>query len=410
MARLRSKRAEQGFSLVELLVALVFTMVLMAGMANVYKASLSAFYTTGEATSSVRRNRLSLDLLVDDLNAACMYLTDLSVPPTVTATAPPFYILPNVDIANSVSANGDPTTGDELYFYLDQPLPFEGKISGAVGSKVTQRSAAEMVIAGVAPDPAKDNTFDIDCGSETYANQVKSMWTSNTGLIFIFKDSWEIGYISKEPTPNGKVVSVLAGASPFAGITGSGSAGLPTKAKHLPQSGIVFLVPAQIVRYRIAMLELDPSKPNGRIPCLVREQGTYSTAGFAATQPQQVIAENVSGFKTYLSTNSGTSWAGLPGGVPAAYVGTDGWDAGLESDSIRGEVDSQLKTTGRPDMKNTRSTEHWFRSVPTLVRVDLSTRTATQRAEYSTTGAALAYKNLVQSLVFVPKHSGLSMN
>ena len=70
-----------GFSLVELLVALVFTMVLMAGMANVYKASLSAFYTSGESISSSRRNRMSVDLLVEDLNRAGMFLTDLSVPP-----------------------------------------------------------------------------------------------------------------------------------------------------------------------------------------------------------------------------------------------------------------------------------------------------------------------------------------
>ena len=51
----KAPSAQRGFSLVELLVALVFTMVLMAGMANVYRASLSSFYTSGESISSVRR-------------------------------------------------------------------------------------------------------------------------------------------------------------------------------------------------------------------------------------------------------------------------------------------------------------------------------------------------------------------
>jgi hypothetical protein len=47
-----------------------------------------------------------------------------------------------------------------------------------------------------------------------------------------------------------------------------------------------------------------------------------------------------------------------------------------------------------------------------LVRVDLTTRTAAQRTEYigvnnasAATGAA--YKLLTQSLIFVPRHSGL---
>ena len=98
MAKPRSRAHIQGFSLVEMLVALVFTGILMAGMATVFKTSLSTFYTSGEQLSSARRNRMSIDLLGDDLNAACMYLLDPSVPPAVVATNPPFYILPNMAV------------------------------------------------------------------------------------------------------------------------------------------------------------------------------------------------------------------------------------------------------------------------------------------------------------------------
>ncbi len=398
MAKARSQAAQRGFSLVELLVALTFTMVLMAGMANVYKSSLSTFYTSGESVSSARRNRMSVDLLIDDLNTTCMYLTDLSVPPPVSATVPPFFIVPNMPIANA--GPNDPATGDELYFYMDQSLAFEGAIAGAAGSNVTQRTASELVVAGVVPDPANDSTFVIDCGSDSYAKQVKK------GQVFIFKDSWETAYIQNDPAVSGKFVSVVAGAAPNAMITGMGPAGLPSKAKHLATSGIVFILPAQMVRYRIEILRLDPSVPNG-IPCLVRDQGTYDAAVFTPTLAQQVVSENIAGFKVYLSTDAGASWAGLlPSGLPAGYTGfSNGWDQG-----IRAAVDAQLAAKGRPDYKSTRSSEHWFRSIPTLVRVDVTTRTATQRSEYSTTGTTLAYRNLTQSLVFVPRHSGLSMN
>jgi hypothetical protein len=395
MARVRPN--ERGFSLVELLVALVFTMVLMAGMANVYKASLSTFYTSGEALSNLRRNRMSVDLLADDINAACMYLVDLTTPPTVSAASPPFYILPNMPI--TAPGPNDPTLSDELYFYVDQPLPFDGSMGGPAAP--TERTAAEMVLAaGTAAQSATaaDNTYVIDCGSLTYAKLVKK------GQIFIFKDSWEAGYISADPAaPTDKMVTVLTGASPDTAITGLGPSGLPLNKKHLPGTGIVFMTPGQMIRYRIEIVKLDPGNANG-IPCLVRDQGTYSLAGFTvnAAIPQQVISENVSGFKVYLSTNSGTAWAGLGAG----YTGFDGgWDAG-----IRADLDTQLLASGRRDFTSTRVNEHWFRLIPTLVRVDVSTRTATQRAEYSAAGNALAYRNLTQTLVFVPRHSGLTLN
>src|SRR5664279_2488949 len=202
MARIRPN--ERGFSLVELLVALVFTMVLMAGMANVYKASLTTFYTSGESLSNLRRNRMSVDLLADDINAACLYLVDLTTPPLVSATSPPFYILPNMPIATALAP--DPTPADQLFFYVDQPASFEGTL----GPAAPQRTAGEMVLdagtANQAPTVA-DNTYVIDCGSLTYANTVKR------GQIFIFKDAWEAGYVAADPgapTAAG-VVTVIAG-------------------------------------------------------------------------------------------------------------------------------------------------------------------------------------------------------
>jgi hypothetical protein len=379
MARIRPR--ERGFSLVELMVALVFTMVLMAGMANVYKASISSFYTSGEALSNVRRNRMTVDLLADDLNTACTYMTDMYIKPSFNPQSPAFYILPNMPVA--AAGPNDPPTADELYFFLDQPLAFEGTHVAATG-----------IPAGTATSdgtPMGTFTFTIECGSSTYANSV------HKGQYILFKDVWDPAYVTAAPIVAGTQVQVTTGLDSSSLITGTGAYGIP-KWPHIFGSGIMIVLPRQMVRYSIQILQLDPGNANG-IPCLVRDQGFYNPAGFVADQPQQVITENVSGFKVYLSTNSGATWAGQG----AAYTGfANGWDTG-----IRKEVDDQLAASGRPGVLTTRTDEDWFRDIPTLVRVDDPTRTATQRAEYSAAGNALAYRNLTQSLVFVPRHSGL---
>lgn len=73
--------SKAGFSLVELLVALVFMALLMAGMAKVYQSSMNTFYKSSESLSSGRRNRMALDLLYDDLSAAGQYLINLTAYP-----------------------------------------------------------------------------------------------------------------------------------------------------------------------------------------------------------------------------------------------------------------------------------------------------------------------------------------
>jgi hypothetical protein len=178
----------------------------------------------------------------------------------------------------------------------------------------------------------------------------------------------------------------------------------------------MFIRPAQMVRYRIVMLRLDPDpeRPGG-VPCLVRDQGRYTWdgSGFnggdesgigAAPRSRQIVTENVSGFKVYLSANGGRDWAGLG-------LGLTGFDQGWNgAGGMRSLIDKQLLASGRPGFQTTRGREHWFREVPVLVGVDLATRTATRRAEFSRERKEPAHKELAQSLIFVPKHFGLPMN
>ena len=110
------------------------------------------------------------------------------------------------------------------------------------------------------------------------------------------------------------------------------------------------------------------------------------------------------GFKAYLSADSGQTWAGLGKG----YSGlANGWTNG-----IRADLDTQLATAGRADVKTTQGNDFWFRKSPTLVRLDITTRSATKRQEYSgsTDQTLSAYKLITKTLVTVPRHSGLPIN
>jgi hypothetical protein len=388
--------------LVELMIALLFALLLMAGLGMVFKASLSSFYTSGESLSNARRSRMSIDLLGDDINLACMYLADIALPPQTLANVPPFFVIPNVPIANAGA--GDPKITDELYFYLDEPLPFEGTLQTAS----TQTTAADLVMSGGDID-TQSSAYIVNCLSHEYAKQVED------GQVAILKDFWEAVYVTSLKV-NGQIVTFAPGASPSTGVVGGGPSGLPARANHVAGAAVMFVRPAQMVRYRIVMLRLDPDpeRPSG-VPCLVRDQGQYTWDGSGfnnddesgigkAPRRRQIITENVSGFKTYLSVNDGRDWAGLGLGETGFASGWDGLDG------IRGQLDKQLWVAGRLGFQTTRGREHWFREIPTLVRIDLTTRTATRRTEFSKDRKELAHKELTQSLVFVPKHFGLSMN
>jgi hypothetical protein len=424
MARSRTLSRSSGFSLVELMVALVFTLIMMAGMAAVFKASLSTLFTSGEAASSGRRNRMSLDQLGNDINTAAMYLTNLTAPPVTDASYPPIYIMPNmpmvqVDGTTNLPGNAsslDPTTSDQLVFYVDEALPFEGNL---VTGPTSADSANTLVANGTAP-AITDFTYFIDCHTAPYANLVVA------GQNFIFKDNFEVGSIQSVSLYNSTTVKVVeadadtAGYTGMSGITGqSNGSGLPSKFTHVTGAGVVFVLPAQIVLYQVKMLQLDMNRPNG-IPCLVRDQYNYSDVvnaksftGPVATVPEQILTENVQAFKVYMSCNSGQTWAGL--GLPSTTTGWTGWSTA--STGIRALLDTQLAAAGRAGFTTTEGNEQWFRSIPTLVRCDITTRTAAQRTEYYTENdpnnpgnVANPYKNYLQTLVFMPRHSGLPMD
>ena len=402
MARVLRNR---GFSLVEMLVALLFVGILMAGMANIFRSSLGNIAASGEGISALRRNRVSVDLLYDDLNNAGLFLNDLSIAPRLGAANPVFYVTPNVPIQGAGA--GDPAMGDQLFCYMDMPLPFEGSFKGSpMEGQPISPSASQLVAMGTAQLTPLEPFYEVDCHNDTNLTMLRE------GDRMVFMDAFEVVSIGANlSTPGdgepgdlwfwsfGEMSSFTSGVGPVETVT---------RRKHLVGSRVMFFRPAQMVRYSIKLKFFDPQKANG-VPCLVRDQGNYDPNGFNADDSlEAIVAENVSGFKIYLSADSGQTWAGYGQG----YTGFNGgWLGGLQA-----ELNSQLAKSGRPGYQSINGNDNWIRSTPILVRADITTRSAMQRTENRNQAAALTltparvYKEYTQSLVMVPRHFGLPFN
>lgn len=421
-----------GFSLVELLVALVFMALLMAGMAKVYQSSMNTFYKSSESLSSGRRNRMALDLLYDDLSAAGQYLINLTAYPSFGTNNPGFYILPNQTYSGTDVPAAKALT-DQLTFYYDEALPFEGRLydpTAASGAGTFATTSNSDLVSSQADVAKLDTTLYVNFQDPTYASMVKTYAdnaakTGAFGLVAVFKDQWGPMAVSNVKTSGSLVtfdpsvapdnekglptgVNLLNKERHFAG-DGTFTTGLPSTINGVPSTSgapVLFVHPAQMVRYTIKSMNLDPSNSGVGIPCLVRQQGDYSSTGFAYTQ-ETVIAEDVTGFKVYLSAYPDTS--GDPAKTWAGWKLTANDFSGGWTNGILATLNTQLSNLGLTSSPNT-SDPNWFRNTPLVVRVDLTTRSAIKRAENTATGTTADYQERTQTLYMVPRHFGLSFN
>jgi hypothetical protein len=412
----RQRKSSKGFSMVELLVALAFTGILMAGMSVVFKSSLTTFYTSAEGLSAARRNRASMDLLYEDINSIGLYLQDVQSPPAqLSASTPLFYILPYQKIGNA--APDGPQFADQIFFVLDQPYPFAGSLY-AVG---TTESLSQAVQKGTSLSSYKSgtaNSITVDCLDPVNADLVVSNKAMGLPLNAILQCNFTQHPVVAATRGEGNTVVLSTGDSPNVSVTGVGADALPSKTPPVTGTNVTLFIPNQMIRYSVQMLQLDPRSAAG-VPCLVRDQGTYSAAGFAPNASlQQIITENVSDFQVKLSANPALlaslhkqPWAPPDQTDPKKnYFSSppsfdDGWTKG-----ILAMLNDQLTSVGRQGQTSTAGNATWWRDIPVVVRVDLTTRTATKRSEYydpknSTTPSD--YKFYKRTFAMVPRHFGL---
>ncbi len=402
MAKPTSNSPQRGFSLAELMVSLLFTGLLMAGMARVYKASLTSFQTSAERLSAGRRSRVAIDMLSDDLNAAGMFMWDLSKYPTILSTSNPgFWINPNV----SLTLSDGTVKSDQIFFYFDEPLPFEAKMAAGSGGAYGVVGLSNNVATGQALTAA-NTSLTIDTGDPSFATMIKK------GQRLVVKDGWPGFIVSKDPIVSGSLVTVDPGIDTLA-PSGTGNsmqnadgsatgANVVSNPNHKIGAPVTFMNVAQSVVYTIQSRSIDPADPAHTVPCLVRQQGPYDPGGLTTVTSTQVLAEDVSDMKVYLSVDGGRTWLR----ETAATGLASGWNSGY-----RTQVEAALASGyGRTNYMSL-ADPAWFREIPVLVRVDVTTRTSMQRTENTNSVTpTMGYKEQVHSLVIRPRHFGLSFN
>ncbi len=380
-----------GFSLVELLVALAFTALLMAGMANVFKSSIQTFTAVNETMGAQRTNRWAMDQLSDDISQAGLVFPDRALPSfIISGSESLFSITPGAVVANVVrvsdtnpaATQAEVVNADILQFFTDAPLP----VSGFWAADTPGDNPNPGGTPSVAPTSA---AVDFKLGAPT---------DLKAGDVMVILDSGEYG--------NWEHPLISGGANPVVFETDTTKlanyAATPINPgitlAHKKDVPVYFIRPAQLVRYTIQSVALDPANTAVRLPCLVRQQANYPTAGTVdwTTVPTQIIAENVEGFRVDLSFDGGTTWARTTGS-PTTWA------------AIQANADAQLATMGLPGWNKVTdpSKPDWFRGITCLIRVDITTRAPIRREEYSPTLGTRAYRTRTQTLMISSRNFGV---
>lgn len=384
------RRGGRGFSLVELLVALVFTAVLMAGMASVFRSSVQTYTAVNETMGAQRTNRWALDQISDDISQLGFVFPDRPLPNFVlTGAESLFSITPGGAVAgvarvsdtNPAATQAETVIADSLQYFTDVPLA----VSGLWSADTTGNDTNPGGTPTSAPASAAI-TFTLGASSDLKAGDVMVILDSGEN------GNWEHPVIAGAANPvvfetDMAKIAKYTSAMISPGIALEHKAGVP----------VYFVRPAQLVRYAVLAVALDPANSAVRLPCLVRQQTDYPAAGTVAwaNVPTQIIAENVEGFRVDLSFDGGTTWARTTG-APTDWAG------------IQANANTQLDTAGLPNLKTITDPANpdWFRGINSLIRIDITTRAPIRREEYSATAGARAYRTRTQTLMISPRNFG----
>ncbi len=376
---MRFRPLQQGFSLVEMLVAMLFIGVLTAGMLRVYSTNLAGFQRVNDIIGSQRRGRWALASLQDDV-ASIGYFAyvginnpaggDFSV---TSGTQEPFMILPG---PVSVEVNGpDPASPgkqlkanlvpnpDELQYVSDVSLPIQATLS--------------VVAAG-------GLVVNVQSGSLTELRA--------GDIVAILDGNFEQFIIS---SAGGNSVGVDLTATVVAqSVGGIYQVSTPGTKTHIAGTPVAFYRPSVVTRYSIQPLAWDPSNAGITIPCLVRQQTAYPVGGSAIAWggvPVELIAENIEGFRLDLSFDGGVTWNR-----------STTWDLTVAN------ITDSLKAYGAKSVPaRDPSNPLWFRTYPFLIRMDVVSRSAAPRTE---TGASTAaYVRRAQTLMVSPRNFGFPL-
>jgi prepilin-type N-terminal cleavage/methylation domain-containing protein len=390
----QDQHSRQGFSLVEMLVALAFISLLMAGMATVFRGSVRTFQATGETSSAQNRGRWALEQISDDIAQAGFLFPDRILPTRIQSGAESlFQVLPDqstvtqrVDDTNPTATTAETITADALQFFMDVPLPVFGELAVATSGEGLDASGTS-----VAASTAARVTFDLGTQADLLPGDVAVICDSGE------HGNWEHPLVSGTPVLNPIVFETST--AEFDKYTALG-VDLTMKKAHPAGTPVYFVRPAQLIRYSVRAVALDPSTA-ATVPCLVRQQANYPATTAATVNwtnvPSQIVAENVSGFRIDLSFDGGATWT-RPG-------------AGATWAGFQTNANTSLATSGLSGFQTITDTTRrdWFRSIPCLLRIDLTTRTSVRREEYSAAPGSRSWRLRNQTLMISPRNFGVGM-
>ncbi|BDU77222.1 PilW family protein [Mesoterricola sediminis] len=367
-----------GFSLTELLIAVVFTSFLMAGMYKVFTANVSAFSTTLELSGMQRNARWALALLQNDVQQAGYLMPPRVVTELLANTQPAILIETS---ANAVTlTHSDGTTEsignpDELQVVMDVPL-------------TTQ--------ATVAADTAPGGTS-LGCAFASGGALVKS-----GDIIFVKDSAMELFVASAAPDKDGLVSFTTGGdlQNDYGNnVVNPLISGQVMKA-HKKGAEVGFIRPLQVVSYTIQALALDPSNSAATVPCLVRRTRTLGGSWGTA----EVIMEGVTSFKLDWSLDGGQTWI-----RQVNNLATSQWAAiqTATASAFTTLASQSPLAASLPGGMSSATDPFWFNYASVLLKIDVETRTQLRRTEYAKTPNQAAYRTRRETLFVSPRNFAL---
>jgi len=372
---------QHGFSLIEMLVAVMFVGILTAGMLRIYSANLASFQRVNDTIASQRRGRWALASLQDDVSSIGYFAFVPFNQPTgysvASGTQEPFMILPSptpvlVTGPNPNNPGGALITAplapnpDELQFVGDLPLPIQATLA-------SPPTASALTI-----NPTSGSMADVQ------PNDVVAILDANFEQV-------KVGTIS------GTTLSVLPSSMEVYGSTQVAGLALTSAPSYHPGgTPVAIFRPNVVTRYSIQARAWDPSNPAITVPCLVRQQTVYPTGGNLinwANVQTDVIAENIEGFTVDVSFDGGATWL---------RQGSANWDAIVAKMVTKAPGGKALNPR---DPAN----PLWFRNFPCLIRMDVVSRSAAPRSENSDVAGVAAYIRRTQTLMVTPRNFGLPL-
>jgi hypothetical protein len=380
-------RRTLGFSLVELLVAMAFIGILLAGMAQVFATSTASFMAGMETTAVQRNARWGLNLLQNDVLQA-----GLVFPPNPSINgllAGPTFQPPLLMQATAYTPPGGTRPVDELQTVMDLPLNVQGTANGAIPFGVTTFTAnipygANLLQAG-------DMLFFLDPAAE-FPTIASVSVSGTTATITISQNETD----SIDQNTGNQLNSI----SPGGGF----------KTGHVANVPFMVVRPAQVVRFTVVPRALDPQNSANLVPCLVRQARTLVPGEIWApplnTAPagEQILMEDVVGFAVDWSLDAGQTW------LRAGGAG-DTWAA------ISTVVDTQIRNHSSAFVRGgggVFTNAMWTQTTPVLIRLDLSIRSVVQRKEFNAAlnpaSPAATYRIRRETLLIQPRNCGIGSN